>query len=185
MKSTIVQRGMQSLSDAGYTAMADGGCKDWLKPIGYGLCQWTLVGRKHRLREFAKAQGVSVGDETMQCLFALKELREDFSKLWEYLISDRCEVGEACDWICREFENPAIKNYSARRAFAAEFDYLGNMSEKPTCSVSEKTYPKDPSIVILQMVMQYNGYWDEDISGYKSKNFFEKLREFTNDMEEC
>ena len=45
------------------------------------------------------------------------------------------------------------------------------------------TFPPDPSIIILQLVMQYNGYWDDKITGYKSKQFFAKLREFTNDME--
>lgn len=44
------------------------------------------------------------------------------------------------------------------------------------------TFPPDPSIMVLQAVLQYNGYWDK-ITGYKSKEFFSALREFTDDME--
>ena len=185
LKSTIVQRGMQSLSDADYTAMADSGSADWLKPVGYGLCQWTLAGRKNRLREFAQAQGVSVGDETMQCRFALKELREDFSKLFNYLTSERCEVNEACDWICREFENPAVKNYSVRRAFAAEFDYLkdgfatdANVPSKP---VTEVSTVKDPVIFCLQLLMSYDGYWDVP-DGLRSSAWKSKFKEWSTDI---
>lgn len=188
MKSTIVQRGMQNLSDADYTAMADAGGADWLKPTGYGLCQWTLAGRKHRLREFARAQGVSVGDETVQCRFALKELQEDFSKLFDYLTSERCEVNEACDWICREFENPAVKNYSVRRAFAAEFDYLkdgyvkdsnvpSNCSEFPTGSAATK----DPVIFGLQLLMSYDGYWDAP-DGLRTPEWKKAFKEWADEI---
>ena len=46
-------------------------------------------------------------------------------------------------------------------------------------------FPPDPSVATIQMVMKYNGYWDEPITGYKSPDFFAKLREFTDDMEAC
>lgn len=46
-------------------------------------------------------------------------------------------------------------------------------------------FPPDPSVSILQMVMRYNGYWDEAPDGYKSPAFFERLRQFTDDMEAC
>lgn len=46
------------------------------------------------------------------------------------------------------------------------------------------TFPPDPSVKQIQYVMWDNGYWDIDkINGYKSKEFFAALREFTNDME--
>ena len=186
LKSTIVEIGKQPLSDADYTAMADSGGADWLKPVGYGLCQWTLVERKYRLREFAQAQGTSIGDETMQCRFALKELQEDFPKLWQYLTSDRCEATEACDWICREFENPAVKNYSVRRAFADELDYLKDGyvkgSNVPSKSVADKpAATKDPVIFGLQLLMSYDGYWDAP-DGLRSATWKNKFKEWSTDI---
>lgn len=47
------------------------------------------------------------------------------------------------------------------------------------------TFPPDPSVFILQMVMQFNGYWDERPTGHKSKQFFDKLEEFVRDMKSC
>lgn len=47
-----------------------------------------------------------------------------------------------------------------------------------------QTFKPDASIMILQAVMQYNGYWDE-ITGYKSDKFFKKLFEFCEDMKKC
>ena len=47
------------------------------------------------------------------------------------------------------------------------------------------TFPPDPSVLILQLVMQYNGYWDEKPDGYKSEKFFQKLEEFIADMKKC
>ncbi len=45
-------------------------------------------------------------------------------------------------------------------------------------------FPPDPSVMIIQMVMQYNGYWGKP-DGYKTTEFFSALRTFTDDMEKC
>lgn len=47
-----------------------------------------------------------------------------------------------------------------------------------------QTFKPDPSIMILQAVLQYNGYWGE-ITGYKSDKFFKKYFEFGEDMKKC
>lgn len=49
----------------------------------------------------------------------------------------------------------------------------------------QATFPPDPSVLILQMVLQYNGYWDQRPDGHKSKAFFDTMREFIDDMEKC
>ena len=45
-------------------------------------------------------------------------------------------------------------------------------------------FPSDPSVIVIQMVMAYNGYWGKP-DGAKSSEFFAALRQFTDDMEKC
>lgn len=44
--------------------------------------------------------------------------------------------------------------------------------------------PPNPSVLVLEMVMAYNGYWGEP-EGRKTPEFFAALREFVDDMEAC
>mgnify|MGYP004466890785 CR=1 FL=1 len=92
--------------DAGRRTLADGS-------TGYGLCQWTLKSRQKKLYDFAKARGVSVGDETMQVNFCLAELRGEYPALWEYLTTAQDLYGAAAR-ICKEYERPAVNNIADR-----------------------------------------------------------------------
>lgn len=96
--------------DAGRRTLADGS-------TGYGLCQWTLKSRQKKLYDFAKARGVSVGDETMQVNFCLAELRGEYPALWEYLKAAQDLYGAAAR-ICKEYERPAVNNIRDRIAYA-------------------------------------------------------------------
>lgn len=96
--------------DAGRRTLADGS-------TGYGLCQWTLKSRQKKLYDFAKARGVSVGDETMQVNFCLAELRGEYPALWEYLTTAQDLYGAAAR-ICKEYERPAVNNIRDRIAYA-------------------------------------------------------------------
>lgn len=96
--------------DAGRRTLADGS-------TGYGLCQWTLKSRQKKLYDFAKARGVSVGDETMQVNFCLAELRGEYPALWEYLTTAQDLYGAAAR-ICKEYERPAVNNIRDRTAYA-------------------------------------------------------------------
>lgn len=96
--------------DAGRRTLADGS-------TGYGLCQWTLKSRQKKLYDFAKACGVSVGDETMQVNFCLAELRGEYPALWEYLTTAQDLYGAAAR-ICKEYERPAVNNIRDRIAYA-------------------------------------------------------------------
>lgn len=96
--------------DAGRRTLADGS-------TGYGLCQWTLKSRQKKLYDFAKARGVSVGDETMQVTFCLAELRGEYPALWEYLTTAQ-DLYDAAARICKEYERPAVNNIRDRIAYA-------------------------------------------------------------------
>ncbi len=128
MHSNIAQRGMTSLSDAGYTAAADAGTIDFAHDaVGYGLCQWTYYTRKQKLLEYARAYGVSVGDETMQVKFCLEELRTEYASLWSYLQTAQ-GLYEAAARICKEYERPAVNNIQDR-ASAGNSLYMAHGSE--------------------------------------------------------
>lgn len=186
LKENIAQRGATKLTDEQYTAAADNSLIDFANDsVGYGLCQWTLNARKKALLTFAKENGVSVGDGPMQVNFCLKELTEDFSLVYDTLCTSD-SIDECADLICLRFEMPAVNNLEDRRIFAhqAEAMTADQTYTPPIKKPISATFPPDPSVFILQMVMQYNGYWKQP-DGYKSKEFFASLRRFTADMEGC
>ena len=181
----IAQRGMTKLSDAQYTAAADNGLIDFAHDaVGYGLCQWTYHTRKAALLDYAKRCGVSVGNLKTQCDFCVKELKEDYPVLWDILRTSD-DINQCSDLICTQFERPAVNNLITRRNFAQEIaKEIPEKYNSPKADPVQATFPPDPSIWTLQLVMQYNGYWDRP-NGHKSKEFFSKLKEFVADMENC
>lgn len=192
LPSNIAQRGMTKLSDAQYTAAADNGLIDFVHDaVGYGLCQWTYYSRKQGLLNYARQQGVSVGDGTMQCQYALKELREEYGGIYGVLCNST-SIDDCADVVCTQYERPAVNNLAERRQYAHEAEAkIAQESEKPKYTPPVKdpiqaTFPPDPSIEMIQFVMWKNGYWDiEEINGHKSKAFFDKLEQFVADMKSC
>lgn len=121
MQANIAQRGMTSLSDDDYTASADMGAIDFAHDaVGYGLCQWTFWSRKRALLEFARARGVSVGDEAMQVDFCLDELRTSYPGLLA-LLKSVTDVYTAASEVCTVYERPAVNNITVRAGFANQF----------------------------------------------------------------
>lgn len=121
MKSNIAQRGMTVLSDEEYTAAsAEWPVKFIHDGVGYGLCQWTYWSRKQALLSFARARGVSVGDEGMQVEFCVDELRDEYPALWCFLCETQ-DVRAAAERVCKEYERPAVNNVDARAAYANQF----------------------------------------------------------------
>lgn len=193
MKSNIAQRGMTSLSDDVYTAKADLGQIDFVHDsVGYGLCQWTFYSRKNNLISFAKKNGVSVGDESMQVQFCLKEMLEEFPKVWKYLRESH-DLYQCTAIVCTDYERPAVNNISVRYKFAQEF--YSEYVHLPDSNVQVNPIPVTPTtpsdnassffdwkIGIIQFVMQCDGYWG-DITGEKSQEFFDALGQYLKDMQ--
>ena len=94
-------------SDAEYTAAVDNGSYDnFIKDYaGYGLAQWTYWSRKQALLEFAKAEGKSIGDLTLQLNFIWKELTESYSGLLSTLKS-ATSVRDASTAVLTIYERP-------------------------------------------------------------------------------
>ena len=176
------------MSDAQYTAMVDAGGYDFATDngahYGYGLCQWTLKSRKVELLQYAKNRGVSVADEDMQVDFAVYELKRDFGGLYKFLCSTD-DMYTATDRICREFENPAVKNTAKRYEFAQEWDKEFGGVETPTVSQPTQNSSRKPSesILILEAVLNANGY-TVPTSGFATKEFCDTLEQFAKDIRE-
>ena len=177
------------MSDAQYTAMVDAGGYDFAtdngKHYGYGLCQWTLKSRKVELLQYAKNRGVSVADEDMQVDFAVHELKRDFGGLYNFLCSTD-DMYTATDRICREFENPAVKNTAKRYEFAQEWDKEFGNEEASTVSQPTQDSSRKPSesILILEAVLNANGY-AIPTSGFATKEFCDTLEQFAKDVREA
>ena len=176
------------MSDTQYTSMVDAGGYDFAtdngKHYGYGLCQWTLKSRKVELLQYAKNRGVSIADEDMQVDFAVHELKRDFSGLYKFLCSTD-DMYTATDRICREFENPAVKNTAKRYEFAQEWDKEFGGVETPTVSQPTQNSSRDPSesILVLEAVLNANGY-AVPTSGFVTKEFCDTLEQFAKDIRE-
>lgn len=126
-ESALISNNVQdncTLGDFDYTNAVDSGIiTRWqfmADGYGYGLCQWTYSSRKFNLLEHAKAMGVSVGNEAMQCQFCITELQNDFPELYKFLC-DTEDLATASDRICKEFENPAVKNFADRQNASAKY----------------------------------------------------------------
>ena len=181
-----VEIGRSKLSNEQYTAATDNGLLDFVHDaIGYGLCQWTFHSRKQGLLNYARQQGVSVGDGVMQVNFALKELREEYGGIYSVLCNST-SIDDCADVVCTQFERPAVNNLADRRSYAHQAEaQLGEQTYSPPIKDPvSATFPPDPSIFTIQLVMQYNGYWERP-DGHKSKEFFDRLKKFVEDMEGC
>ena len=144
MQANIPQRGMTTLTDAEYTAAADSGAIDFAHDaVGYGLCQWTYFMRKQRLLEYAKSMGATVGDETIQVNFCLKELRGEYPALWAYLTTAQDLYGAAAR-ICKEYERPAVNNI-ADRANAGNALYMQYGSQLDAIAAGDAETAENPS----------------------------------------
>lgn len=167
MRANNAQDGMTKKTDAEYTAAVDNGTYPYFvnDAVGYGLCQWTYHTRKAELLSFAKSRGVSIGDESMQVAFAIKELKRDYAKLWKYLTTTT-DLQKATSRICKEFERPAVNNITTRYKNAIGFrESLANVSEtKPNEAEtywSPRTLCKGMSgadVSVLQAVLLARGY---------------------------
>lgn len=147
LKSNIAQLGMTSLSDEAYTTRADNGALDFVNDgVGYGLCQWTYHTRKFMLREFARARGVSVGNEAMQVYFACEELKSDYASLWGYLCGSH-DLKTATERICKEYERPAVNNLKTRTEYAKHWcsKAMAEDWESAVRSGADDTYGDTPT----------------------------------------
>lgn len=95
---------------------------------GFGLYQLTFWSRKEEYYDYWKANGGKLDSAELQTRFAIKEMKRDFSNLWNYL-TQTTDIFTACSRICREFERPAVNNIDARFQAANRFKHELNLDE--------------------------------------------------------
>ena len=104
---------------------------------GYGLAQWTWYTRKQGLYDYAQSQGTSVGDLKTQAEYLVKELKEDYSSIYNTLQTSH-DMNAVSDKILTEFERPADieGNRSKRRNNASDIynDLSGTHTANTTSS---------------------------------------------------
>lgn len=81
--------------------------------VGFGIAQWTDAERKRKLWDYWESYGNGRGldDFNLQLEFLLKELREDYPDLYEYLTKAN-DTHDASDRILHDFERPREQDYS-------------------------------------------------------------------------
>ncbi len=113
--------GKSYYTDESYTAAVDSGKisrEEFLHPLpgkqyGYGLAQWTSVGRKAGLYDYVKSKGVSIGDLEAQLEYLFKELGTSYKTVLNALKS-ASSVRETSDIVLKKFECPADQSEAVK-----------------------------------------------------------------------
>ena len=132
------------MSDAEYTKAVDFGTYGNFihDKAGYGLAQWTYYTRKQKLLTFAKAQGKSIGDLSMQLDFLWEEF-QDYSSMMNKL-RNADSVFAASNAVLLDFERPADQSVAVqnkRASFGQSFyeDFAGTAANSDYSNVNEVT----------------------------------------------
>lgn len=96
---------------------------EFMKPVGFGLGQWTLPYRKGKLWDFWKAAKRELDDPLMQTDFCLTELRTEgeYAGLLKLLCASD-NLYTCTESICKQYERPAINNVDARFSAAMQLE---------------------------------------------------------------
>lgn len=154
------------LSDAEYTKRVNAGIKNNGKYktgggatryftkdyCGYGLCQWTSLGRRASLLKLAVKKNTSIADSSMQLEFLKSELSSSYQQVWGTLRgvpNNATGAYLAAAHFCVAFEVPANTNSTAAsRARTALSTYWKTYSGKSGSTSSSHlgicgySYPK-------------------------------------------
>lgn len=124
------------VTDQQFTDMVDKGqfdfCCNNKGAWGYGLAQWTSVGRRINLWNYKNQKQVSIGDLNMQLEFLINELKTGYKSVYNVLISAK-SVREASDIVLTRFEIPAdqSENMKIYRAKLGQKFYDKYANKKP------------------------------------------------------
>ena len=183
------------MDDNHYVQLVDGGSYDFAtdygKHYGFGLAQWTLQSRKENLQSMARKRGCSIADEKLQIDFCVWELTNQFPTVWQVLTGSH-DLYEATRIVCVQYERPAVPNVDARYRFARDFfaQLAGGSDPDPEPDPDPQPAP-EPSgqgelvVMILQLLMRRDGYWDGPIDGRRTPEWRAAFLEWANDVASC
>lgn len=134
---------------------------------GYGLYQITYGPRKRNFLNFVQSRKGSIGDLGLQCLFCIKEFKEEYAGLWNYLCGAP-DLYIATQRICEEFERPAVKNVDTRYTMAQIwYNKFNNLSvDTPVSQPKNEYWPprtidigmSGPDVLVWQALMNAMGF---------------------------
>ena len=126
---------------------------------GWGVYQLTYHTRKAGFHDFVKANNGSIADMELQLRYMVKELKEDFPNLWQFL-RVTTSIFNATKRFCEEFERPAVNNVQARYAMAQAIE--GELKAAPTADFwPPRTIDKSmkgADVEVLQAILKARGY---------------------------
>lgn len=122
----LKEAGKPYCTDETYTAAVDSGQigrAEFLNPLpgkqyGYGLAQWTSVGRKAGLYDLVKSKNVSIGDLETQLEFLAVELKGKYKAVLNVLKA-ATSIRESSDIVLIKFEAPADQSNEVKMQRAA------------------------------------------------------------------
>ena len=172
-----------NMTDEEYTAAVDNGNysrdKFRMDGHGYGLVQHTYHTRKAALYDYAKNKKASIGDETMQAEFIVKELK-GYKGVWQTLCNAK-SIKEASDKVMLEYERPANQSEAARAKRASYGEAIYNELCAPKVTVKLSVLKKGctgDSVKVLQGLLIMRGYNCGNIDGDFGDKTDKSAREF-------
>lgn len=97
------------MSDVEFTKAVDNRLFDFCNPnikFGYGLCQWTSIGRRTGLYNYCVSKGTSIADEQSQFEWLLHELQTSYKGVYNELISGSNTVESCASIVICKYEIP-------------------------------------------------------------------------------
>lgn len=156
-----------NMTDEEFTQAVDNGTFDFCNPgvkFGYGLCQWTSLGRRTGLYSYCKGSGRSIADESAQFEWLLHELKDSYKTVYNELISNSNTVYSCAEIVVCKFEIPASvindgpsrqNTINKRAEYAQEFydTYLkeGNMAKRKIVAINAGHWLGNPKGVPKEM----------------------------------
>ena len=148
---------------------------------GYGICQWTSLGRRVKLLKLAVKKDVSIANLNMQLQFLKSELVNSYPQVWATLknVPDNANGAYlAAAHFCAAFEIPANTNATAAsRARTCLSTYWKTYSGK-AASVSGRSYLGICGYAYPKAVQKGKGVTCSGrvISNYKIKSVTAKIK---------
>lgn len=180
---TKVELNRISMSDEEYTWAVDNGVygKFVSDRIGYGIYQLTYPSRKMGYLAYVTNLGLSIGDESAQVDYCIRELMTDCRSLYNYLKTTN-DITTATSRVCKEFEKPNVNNIDTRIKYAKELysEFSSGKSIKSTGGAS--MYDKNKVISIAEKEIGYlekasNAYLDDKTANAGSANYTKYARD--------
>jgi len=149
---------------------------------GWGVYQLTYHTRKAGFHDFVKANNGLIADMELQLRYMVKELKEDFPNLWQFL-RVTTSVWNSTKRFCEEFERPAVNNIQARYAMAQAIE--GELKAAPTADFwPPRTIDKSmkgADVEVLQAILKARGYAVNYVGGVFDALLETEVKKFQKD----